>query len=258
MAVNVCQSCPGKTSPSQSCSDASGSTGGTPDCAFKLEKNVTRWELVPVVVLELLLRSMEPAVFTEVNVKCISRRGAREANQKLLMKYVELMTNFSPYANIPPGLREGALVKVCCDMNIQNGRRARDLVLPCNFAVDGFYRYELEDRELWITSPFLKTRVKVAGKYDPKTVFTINENWSEMKAELHEEGGFFQQPLYILFHSQELAKKSVTQLPPPPKPSKRKSLTNGDDDEEPPKKTRAAAAAQLSRPPAKAKAKSRC
>lgn len=173
------------------------------------DKNTCKWEQMPVEKMELALRAAEPAVFTVANMKVLIRRGARSANQLTLVKYLEFMTGSSPSGSIPEAVKDGQLESVVKQLNEQAGRRAKELVLPADWATSGIYAVRLEGTQLIASHRFLDKEVVVAGKYNSAQSFFVDANWSETKAEIHEKGGFFQQPLYILFFRNELAEKDV-------------------------------------------------
>lgn len=94
-------------------------------------------------------------------------------------------------------------------VNEQAGRWANNLALPADWSASGVYMVRLEGTRLIASHRLLDKEAVVPGKYNSTQSFFIGATWSETKADIHEQGGFFQQPLYMLFFCSELAEGGV-------------------------------------------------
>jgi hypothetical protein len=189
-----------------------------------LDRNTTRWELVPIVHLVAVLIGITPTIFTTANVKEIVRRNKKAESQKQCLQYVEFLTGFSPASGIPGGLAQSALIKIARSMAAELGNRHITLIIPTTWETNGFYIWRISEQgELFVKQRFENVEVKLVGFHDEKKQFFIHANWSEHNAQLHEDGGFFQQPLFICFDRKVKKAKSHDALEDAPASSKKRA-----------------------------------
>ena len=162
---------------------------------------MNNWSHLSVQLLSAILSRAEPAIFTPHNVHGLLRRGARAANQALLLQYVELMTNFAPKSNLPTDVRNPKKLTEWFDKIYRNlGRRAQSLVIPTSWPDHGVYMCKFSPSAgLKLTHKFTKQVVVVKEEFEPDTKFLIESNHSEYKASIQTEDGLWEKSLAILF-----------------------------------------------------------
>lgn len=126
-----------------------GSSGGTEEKPlYAFDKNTTRVEQLPATYLEAALTALEPAFLSKANLRNIMKKGCRDYNQKLLLRYWEFATGMAPSMPLTVNGTKSwdAFVSHGRQQNMMRQRRLSDLVLPVDFYSDGVYHIDLATR----------------------------------------------------------------------------------------------------------------
>lgn len=171
-----------------------GSTGGTEEKPqYIFDKNTTRVEQLPATYLEAALAALGPASLSKANLRNILKRGCRDYNQKLLLKYWEFATGMAPSMPLTINGNKSwdSFVSHGRMQNSRRQRRLSDLVLPVDFYSDGVYSFDLAKKGYLAISRkgdcgFQQVQFSVrACALD----FQIESNWSENAVVLVQVGG---------------------------------------------------------------------
>lgn len=184
------------------------------------DRNTTKFGQVPVSVLKRALQTAGKNSFSSGNVKAVVKRGARDPSQSFLCQCVELMTNMDPAATIEARYRS---VEGFCELvvmlNMENGRRARDLVLA-----DAIQDWE--PHGVYSLDRTSAARLKISHKYknlvatisvDKDGDYYIDGNFSEMRAIIRDRNSDWRKPATVLFPKelgQAVAKRRPKAKPP--------------------------------------------
>lgn len=190
-----------------------GSTGGTGEKPqYIFDKNTTRVEQLPATYLEAALTALEPASLSKANLRKILKRGCRDYNQKLLLKYWEFATGMAP--SMPLTINGNtSWDSFVSHGRVQNSRRQRrlsDLVLPVDFYSDGVYSFDLAKKGYLTISRKGDGGVQQVQFGVPACAldFQIESNWSENAAVLVQVGGPLVQPLSAIFGASDISAPS--------------------------------------------------
>ena len=172
------------------------------------DKNNTKIGMVGQSLLVRALREAEPAIFNDGNLSRLLRRGQRAYNGPRLLQHLELMTTMDALTFIPKEQRcHAAFCTWVCGINVQLGRRCRDLVIVRDddeqFAQPhGVYKANPHAKKkgvLIVEHNFIpKSAKEVAAPKDFVDYF-IDCNYSEKGAVLRSHTHVFQKTLVALF-----------------------------------------------------------
>ena len=166
-----------------------------------LPRNATSFPNMPHKHLKAILLAIEPVTFSAANMKSLVNRGAREVGRAELLKLLEFCTNVAPGSTVASEHREVVALHAHMQMlNKDVGRRARDLTFTVNWETQGIYRVTMVDDKAAcvVTRSDTNEFVQVAIPTDVKSLF-IDCNWSEVRASVRQQDGYWQQGCALLF-----------------------------------------------------------
>lgn len=180
-----------------------GSTGSDQKPALVFDRNTSRVEHLSPTHLEVALSLVEPASMSRANLKRIVKRGCRDHNRKVILRYWEYLTGEGPAMPLAKGGDKswGAFIENAKLLNEARGRRLSDAVLPIDWYEQGLYNFNIvSDGELELTKKTADGVLKRSFLVPKGALeFSIEQNWSDNGAVLAQLNGPLMQPLGILF-----------------------------------------------------------
>ena len=107
--------------------------------AIQIHRNFHSWGLVPASHVAKVLSALEPVSLSPQNLRVLQARNKRCPDAQRLHELHEFMTNVDPSQQVGEQRSLKYHVEVHMKYNEQFNRRARDLKLPADWAVDGHY-----------------------------------------------------------------------------------------------------------------------
>lgn len=136
---------------------------------------------------------MEPISLSLPNLKSIIVRGQREQSKNNLLDILEFTTNLERGFCVRGKLRQrecehDAFTEYVKSLNVQSGRRAKDLLLPPDWQTQGIYSWKVVDEQLVVKHRFRELEHIVSATnlkgWSPEVDLHIEYNYSELQAKL--------------------------------------------------------------------------
>lgn len=163
---------------------------------------------------------IEPVAFAEPQLAALCKHGRRDANRESLAQLLEYCTGIPPNKVLFDTNRTESTMehfeKELYELNVQMGRRARDLVLPPNWMLCGHYDLTEEADKVFLSHRRSGARVELdLQQLDAESIedLTISENFSEARASVGLKGG----SLFESVPCAELLGNQAEAIRPPPK-----------------------------------------
>ena len=139
-----------------------GSPDGSPPGSSTPNKSFTKLENMPLCHMERWLSLTEPIAFSEGQLRALVKRGSRDASRASLAELMEFTTSIDPTVPLfQTGRNMECFEKKLVQMNLDMGRRARDLQLPPMWLLAGIYKLESKNNILTPTHKFTQQSAKV-------------------------------------------------------------------------------------------------
>ena len=166
------------------------------DGSLCLHRNFNRVENVPIVHLRRWLTRMEPVAYSDAKLAQLCKHGKRDANRRVLAELVEFPTgitsNQALFAKHGDGNSLAELESRLVIMNQQNGRVARDLVMPPDWDSQGYYFVQGDSQGVSLWNRYRGVNVRLPLNFAPLGTaardFVISNNCSERRATIMLQG----------------------------------------------------------------------
>jgi hypothetical protein len=149
-------------------------------------RNFRTWSAAPATHLQALVCAIEPSTFSMANLKCLMKKGQRQVPKPPLLELLERCCDLDPDAEIGPDRMMDVVIAKFMSINDTLGRRGRDLMLPADWATDGFYLVTMTGGEVWLVDRETMVKIKVftyTADQQP-SVWSIDLNFSKHRARL--------------------------------------------------------------------------
>lgn len=155
-----------------------------------LNRNFTKLSNMPLNHMRDWLQKMEPVVFSENNSKSIVVRGQLQSSRERLSQCFEFMTGIDPETPLfetgrgPEHL--ASFMKELKTINMARGRVAHDLVLPADWAKQGYFEIDTRGPQYMLHARYHRRRVPLPvdllqGVSLPEHL-SVHMNFSERRA----------------------------------------------------------------------------
>lgn len=200
---------------------------GTPPSGDKrLNKNFTKLRNMPIVHLQRWLTSLEGISFSAAQLTSLMKRGARECNRERLNEIFEYILNIDPDQPLfEQGRDEESMnqwYEGMKNMYMDLGRRGRELPLPSDWTLSGFYQIHAGDNSYFLTCnrwPGARYPIPLSVTIGVEHVgdVAVKRNFSELRATVQGLS-----PMNAMRCQQVIELSAQRALPAPPKKRQRK------------------------------------
>ena len=206
-----------ETDPSGDESGLGSSTGPQWRTAPMVHRNFKTWGDVPPATIRQCVTACEDIALSHENLKRYLGPGQRELKSKDLLEIREFMTDEGPDEDLPQNRSVASLMERDQKLNIERGRRARNLKLKADWETDGHYKlYEDSNKQLFITALDHTRSVYLDPEFlqgHTASQLTIKLNFSKFRAKIYSKVAPDFKPKFVWNLFQDVPTKFSAQEP---------------------------------------------